>query len=94
MLQYLCNKPLELAESHKATNALFIPMVWREETDHISGCYFCVVPHLLQGFPKKKKWTLCYPNKRSAMRPISHGEGLPSTEPPGVVALESEKENA
>ena len=68
-----------------------ISIAWREQTDHISDCYFCVVPQLRQGFPKKKKWALCYLNIRSAMRPVRPGEGLPVPEPPDVVALESEK---
>jgi len=71
-----------------------IPMVWREKTDHVSDCYdVYVVPPHRQGFPKKKNWTLCYPNIRSAMRPVRHGEDLPFPEPTDLVALESEKEN-
>jgi hypothetical protein len=69
-----------------------IPMVWREQRNHISDCYFCMVPPLRQGFSKKKKWTLRYPNIPSAMRPVSHGEGLPVPEPPEIVTLESERE--
>jgi hypothetical protein len=57
-----------------------LPMVWREQTNHISDCYFCMVPPLRQGFSKKKKWTLFYPNLPSAMRPVPHGEGLPVPE--------------
>jgi hypothetical protein len=67
-------------------------MVWREQMNHISDCYFCMVPPLRQGFSKKKKWTLCYPNLPSAMRPVPHGEGHPVPEPPEIVTLESEKE--
>jgi hypothetical protein len=69
-----------------------IPMVWREKTSHISDCYFCMVPPLRQGFSKKKKWTLSYPNIPSAMWPVPHGEGLAVPEPPEIVTLESEKE--
>jgi hypothetical protein len=32
-----------------------IPMVWREQTIHISDCYVCMVPPVRQGFSKKKK---------------------------------------
>jgi hypothetical protein len=69
-----------------------IPMVWREQTNHISDSYFCMVPPLQQGFWKKKKWTLHYPNIPSAMRPVPHGKGLSIPEPPEIVKLESEKE--
>jgi hypothetical protein len=50
-----------------------------------------MVSPLRQGFSKKKKWTLCYPNIPSAMRPVPHGEGLPVPEPPEIVTMESEK---
>jgi hypothetical protein len=69
-----------------------IPMVWREQTTHISDCYFCMVPPLRQGFSKKKKWTLSYPHIPSTMLPVPHGEGLPVPEPPEIVTLESENE--
>jgi galactose-1-phosphate uridylyltransferase len=70
-----------------------IAMVWSEQTNHISDCYFCMVPPLRQGFSKKKKkWTLCYPNLPSAMRPVPHGEGRPIPEPPEIITMESEKE--
>jgi hypothetical protein len=51
-----------------------------------------MVPPLRQGFSKKKKWTLRYPNILSAMRPLPYDEGLPVPEPPEIVTLESEKE--
>jgi hypothetical protein len=51
-----------------------------------------MVPPLRQGFSKKKKWNLCYPNLPSAVRPVPHGEGRPVPEPPEIVRLESEKE--
>jgi hypothetical protein len=51
-----------------------------------------MVPPLWQGFLKKKKWILRYPNIPSAMRLVPHGEGCPVPEPPEIVTLESEKE--
>jgi hypothetical protein len=51
-----------------------------------------MVPPLRQGFSKKKKWTLRYPNIPSAVRPVPHGEGLPFPEPPETVTLEWDKE--
>jgi hypothetical protein len=69
-----------------------IPMVWREQTNHIVDCYFCMVPHLRQDFSKKKKWTFCYPNLPFAMWPVPHGDGRPVPEPPEIVTIESEKE--
>ncbi|GBM16525.1 hypothetical protein AVEN_148907-1 [Araneus ventricosus] len=57
-------------------------MIWREPTNHIDGCYFCMVPPASVGFTKKKKRTIEYPNIPSALRPVSLGEGLPIPEPP------------
>jgi hypothetical protein len=51
-----------------------------------------MVPPLRQGFSKKKKWTLRYPNIPSATWPLPYGEGLPVPEPPEIVTLNSEKE--
>jgi hypothetical protein len=51
-----------------------------------------MVPPHRQGLSKKKKWTLCYRNLPSAMRPVPHGDGRPVPEPPEIATLESEKE--
>jgi len=32
-----------------------LPMIWRETTDHLTGCYFCIVPPLRHGITKKKR---------------------------------------
>jgi hypothetical protein len=69
-----------------------VPMVWTEPTNHVSDCYFCMVPPVRKGISKKKKWTLRYPNIPFAMRPVLHGEGLPVPEPPYSYSLESEDE--
>ncbi|CAH2014076.1 unnamed protein product [Acanthoscelides obtectus] len=51
-----------------------VPMVWREPTNHINDCYFCMVPCVGQatGMSKKKKSVINYPNIPSAMRPVPH----------------------
>jgi len=54
-----------------------LPMMWREPTDHLTDCYFCIVPPLQQGITKKKKQTVNYPNILSAIRPVPHTEDLP-----------------
>lgn len=54
-----------------------VPMIWREPTDHLNNCYFCMVPPIGKGISKKKKWTLEYPNIPSAIRPVPHGDDLP-----------------
>ncbi|XP_029451745.1 zinc finger protein 544-like isoform X3 [Rhinatrema bivittatum] len=69
-----------------------LPMIWREPTDHIANCYFCMVPPVGKGLSKKKKWTVQYPNIPSAKRPIPHGKGLPIPDVPELFSLASAKE--
>ena len=46
-----------------------VPMIWREPTNHIDDCYFCMVPPVSGGITKKKKRTVEYPNIPSALWP-------------------------
>jgi len=57
-----------------------IPMVWREPTDHVSDCYFCLTS--ITGVTAKSKHTVQYPNLPSAMRPVPHSVELPVPKPP------------
>lgn len=57
-----------------------VPMVWREPTSHLEDCYFCLTK--VEGFSKKKKSKIKYPNVPSALRPVQHGENLPIPKPP------------
>jgi len=52
-----------------------IPMIWREQTDHINDCYFCATN--IRGFSSKNKANIQYPNMKSAMRPVKHSEDFP-----------------
>ena len=51
-----------------------IPMMWREPSNHITDCYFCMTTHNVS---KKKRLAMTYPNIPSAMRPVPYGVGLP-----------------
>ncbi|GBL84843.1 hypothetical protein AVEN_93868-1 [Araneus ventricosus] len=68
-------------------------MIWREPTNHIDDCYFCMVPPASGGFTKKKKRTIEYPNIPSALQLVSHGEGLPIPEPPIDFSISSDEED-
>ncbi|GBN11927.1 hypothetical protein AVEN_98216-1 [Araneus ventricosus] len=48
-----------------------VPMIWREPTNHIDDCYFCMVTLDSGGVTKKKKRTIEYPNIPSALRSVS-----------------------
>ena len=55
--------------------AFGIPMVWREQKDHSTDCYFCLVK--TSGFNKKNKSKTEYPNLLSAIRPMPHSAEIP-----------------
>ena len=62
-----------------------IPAVWREPTDHVSDCYFCLTS--ITGVTAKSKHTVQYPNLPSAMRPVPHSAELPVPKPPTNMML-------
>ena len=52
-----------------------IPMVWREQADHTTDCYFCLTD--IKGFSRKNKSKIKYPDCRSAMKPVPHSSEVP-----------------
>jgi hypothetical protein len=70
-----------------------VPMVWREPSNHITDCYFCMVPPLQHGTSKKKKCTVSYPNIPSAILPVPHGDGLPIPKPPASFEVHDDDED-
>ena len=79
--------------NHKGMAMLFaVPMVWREPSNHINDCYFCLIPPVASGMKIKKKQRTDYPNIPSAIRPVPHGEDLPMPEPPKEYILNLEME--
>jgi hypothetical protein len=69
-----------------------VSMIWRELTNHLTDCYFCMVPPIHKGITKKKKWTVEYPNLPSAICPMSQCVGLPISEPPDSSSLDCDEE--
>ena len=53
-----------------------VPMVWREPTDHVNDCYFCLFSLKGKRYKKSFKNSLVYPNLKSAIRPIVSIEGV------------------
>jgi len=62
-----------------------IPVVWREPTDHVSDCYFCL--NSIIGVTAKSKHTVQYPNLPSAMRPVPQSAELPVPKPQKKMTL-------
>ena len=71
-----------------------VSMIWREPTNHINDCYFCMVPPIRKGFSRKRKQTVLYPNIPSASHPVPHGEGLPVPDAPQSFSLGSEDDES
>ena len=57
-----------------------IPMIWREQRDHGSDCYFCAFS--VKGVSDRNRKRLPYPSLQSAIRPILHSPELPVPAPP------------
>ncbi|GBL90030.1 hypothetical protein AVEN_178423-1 [Araneus ventricosus] len=68
-------------------------MIWKEPTNHINDCSFCMVPPASGGFTKKNKMTIECPNIPYALGPVSHGEGLPISDPPTDFSIGSNEED-
>jgi hypothetical protein len=52
-----------------------VPMVWREQKDHLTDCYFRLTT--IDGHNSKAKHTTVYSSIPSALRPVEHDESLP-----------------
>jgi hypothetical protein len=72
-----------------------IPIIWREATDHVPDCYFCLTS--ITGVTAKSKYTVQYPNLPSAMRPAPQQCGVTCAKAPTNMMLndsESSDEDA
>lgn len=77
-----CRSTLEAwyrGESRKMKFA--VPRIWREPTDHLNNCYFCVA-EVSHHRKSKKTHVFDYPNLPSSLRPVAHSEALPVPVPP------------
>ena len=66
-----------------------VPMIWREQTDHATDCYFCLTN--INRFFRKNKSKIVYPNCNSALKPVPRGNDLPVSSFPSRKELESEE---
>jgi hypothetical protein len=65
-----------------------VPMIWREQKDHSSDCYFCMTN--VAGFSKKNKSKIIYPDCESALKPVPHDAENTVPVPPAYCASESD----
>ncbi|XP_075185891.1 olfactory receptor 2AP1-like [Anomaloglossus baeobatrachus] len=61
-----------------------VPMVWREQKDHSSDCYFCMTK--IAGYSKRNKSQIVYPDCESARKPLPHDAENPVPVPPSPAA--------
>ena len=80
-----CARLLTAWEKCSRSMSFVIPIVWREPTDHVSDCYFCLTS--VTGVIAKSTQTVQYPNLTSARRPIPHSAELPVPKPPANMML-------
>ena len=58
-----------------------IPRIWREPSNHLNDCYFCIVDVSHYRKSKDKK-SIVYTSIPSSTAPVPHCEDLPIPEPP------------
>lgn len=76
-----CEEDLRLWFKGKKNSFRFgIPMIWREQKNHTTDCYFCSV--YVKGFNTKNRKNISYPNLDSAIRPVPHSSEIPIPQPP------------
>ena len=52
-----------------------MPMIWREQRDYITDCYFCLTK--TKSYNQRNRKKILYPNLPSAIRPVPHFADLP-----------------
>ena len=56
-----------------------VPKVWREQSDHVTDCYFCMTAN--RGFSQKNKSKISHPVCKSAIKPVPHSPNSPVPQP-------------
>ena len=62
-------------KEHVKSWHLVFAIVWREQKDHSTDCYFCFVK--TSGYNKKNESKIEYPNLLPAIRPMPHSAEIP-----------------
>nr|CAH7753349.1 unnamed protein product [Callosobruchus chinensis] len=83
LLENVINDSRTAVDSQEGKKNAFrfgIPMIWREQKNHTTDCYFCSVD--VKGFNSKNKRNISYPNLDSAIRPVPHSSEISIPQPP------------
>ena len=75
MVSKLCTKTLRGWTNGKRSVNFGISIVWKESTNYVTDCYFCVVD--VTGINRKNRDSLKYPDLQSARRPVAHCDEIP-----------------
>ena len=57
-----------------------VPMIWREQRDHITDCCYCLTN--TKGYNLRNRKKILYPNLPSAIHPVPNSAHLPIAIPP------------
>jgi hypothetical protein len=61
--------------------AIAVPVMWKELTNYLTDCCFCMMHLIQKGITKKKNWIVENPNIPSAIFVKCLNDGLPIPEP-------------
>ena len=76
----VCDVSLSRWKSGKLSSMRFgVPMVWREPSNHVDDCYFCVTN--IPSYHPAALAKVDYPNLPSALRPVPHSAEVPVPTP-------------
>ena len=85
-----CNNKLSKWFAGKNVSLEFaVLMIWGEQKDYITDCYFCLTK--IEEYNQKNKKSIVYPNLASAIGPVPHFVHLPVPIPPVNLPVVSEK---
>ena len=56
-----------------------LQVLWPEQKDHVTDCYFCLTD--IHGFHHKTRKKILYPNLPSVIRPVAHSNEIPVPKP-------------
>ena len=77
-----CRRTLEgWYRGEKRSMKFAVPRIWREPTDHVLNCYFCIVDPSSRKSGKKGD-EIKYPDIPSSIAPVKHSDDLPVPNPP------------